>query len=213
MTDNVNPFRSSLMVVIVAFCILLCVDHAMQPLRAQYRHRYLRDVRFRSGDLLFVSSSANILVLTASAFSHVGVVVVDKHSVPYVFHIDRDRRVEIVPAHLFIHKKIHVRSAIGHRAISQEANGRMIALFMSEKWSSTYRHAYWRPWLRSLHWLYTLRGYPPEKYYCSSLVARALAFSGVLDARYSHELLPHDLVSLPIGAAPYSYGPVRLLLC
>ena len=214
MNIGVYPIRSSLLVVIIAFCMLLYIDDVMQPLRVQYegRHRFREDVRFSSGDLLFVSSSANAFVMTARAFSHVGVIVVDRHNVPYVCHIDR-HRIEIIPAHLFIYKKIHGGAAIAHRAISQEANGQMIALFMCNKCSTTYQHAYWRPWLRSLNWMYTIRGPPSDKYYCSSLVARALAFSGVLDAGYSCELLPHELASEPIGAAPYKYGSSKLLLC
>ena len=184
----------------------------------------LKNIQWKTGDIILFHSNPFINLFTNSIWSHVGIVLVGNSGKARIFEITaHSHYVSLNPLIDEITDELsNGNNVIAYRRISPAPDAKKLKSFaiQSIKDKVHYDHVYWREFHKRIFGsLFPIKTTQSDATVdkttlCSGLIASALQYSGVLNKdRNSLEFLPTDFGEMQVSNTlpPYEFGPLTFV--
>jgi len=186
--------------VTIVIGIVLCItayklSHTFVPYLKQYR--YLKDIRWRTGDILLFHSNPAINFVLSSVWSHVGLVIVPNtpNSQPFMLDITSfTHNPAVRPLLPILMKEFWTNTRlVAYRSIARPLDANIIASYLKTN-KMMYNHHYWKVVFNRLFGSFFMRFDKTGKRttFCSELIYDTLRYCGAVNDTDRYTPLPED---------------------
>lgn len=221
-----NMLAVAVPTIIVSLWVAARALHVARPVPNGHPITFLKNVEWVTGDIVLFHSNAAISLGSSGEWSHVGLVIVGRSDMPFLFEITGTshyaRLAPLIP--IVTNELWQGDRVVAMRRIHPPPDERAIKEYVREciRRRVCYEHVYWRTFYRRIFgWLFPIgiddsEAVNRDATVCSSLIAAALQHVGVIsDEVHPYGVLPYDFgdsTDVPLVMANgYALGPVTFL--